>query len=242
LGLLFGFQRPSCLFRFTACASVPPLRRYPLQPWGAASISARGACQLRLRRRFAASPSLPSPPSGFALPFQVGRGFYLPAFRPVNRFRCFVQPPTAGPSFPPGFRSAANRFASSGRWGRGFYHRRVGCQPTSLTSVFPPRDRFRGEGGRITTASAPSRQILLDQVISAAMLATASMGVNPQVPSGSSASFSERVAASPTGEELGPRLLPHCPKEPVTEREGDVEVVAAHQAQIMVRHVVLPQP
>jgi len=64
--------------------------------------------------------------------------------------------------------------------GRGFYHRRVGCQPTSSTSVFPlPAPGF-GEGGRITTASAPSRQILLDQVPSVAMLSTASMGENPR--------------------------------------------------------------
>ena len=41
--------------------------------------------------------------------------------------------------------------------GRGFYHRRVGCQPTSLTSVFPPRARFLAKGA----GSLPPQHLLV---------------------------------------------------------------------------------
>ncbi len=41
--------------------------------------------------------------------------------------------------------------------GRGVYHRRVGCQPTSLTSVFPPRARFSAKGA----GSLPPQHLLV---------------------------------------------------------------------------------
>jgi hypothetical protein len=53
--------------------------------------------------------------------FEEGRGCYLFAARPVNRFRCFVQPPSTATSFPSGFLFSGEPLPFFRPVGRGFY-------------------------------------------------------------------------------------------------------------------------
>jgi hypothetical protein len=162
-----------------------------------------------------ASSSLKNPPSGFVLPLRGGArllplcrapcqpvssvrilfsGEPLPFFRltgarllPLRRVRRQLQPVTYSSCQFPRVTSGRSclpvrgtRLLPAPRW--------MSTDFVDLRISAPPRCFERG--GRITTASAPSRQILRDQVLNAAMLSTASIGVNPPRPCDASPPFS----------------------------------------------------